>query len=153
MLLPIVAIIAVIFILVIAVYNSLVSLKVKIKEAWSQIDVQLKRRADLIPNIVETVKGYAAHEKEVFEKGTSEKLKSEKLKGMTFVVSGTFENFSRDEIKKEIEAHGGKNAGSISSKTTFVLAGENMGPEKMKKAASLKIPVISETEFLLMIAD
>jgi len=62
-LLPIVAIIAVIFILVIAVYNSLVSLKVKIKEAWSQIDVQLKRRADLIPNIVETVKGYAAHEK------------------------------------------------------------------------------------------
>ena len=70
-LLPIVAIVAVIFILVIAVYNSLVSLKVKIKEAQSQIDVQLKRRADLIPNIVETVKGYAAHEKEVFENVTA----------------------------------------------------------------------------------
>ena len=55
---------------VISVYNSLVSLKVKIKEAWSQIDVQLKRRADLIPNLVETVKGYASHEKEVFEKVT-----------------------------------------------------------------------------------
>jgi DNA ligase (NAD+) len=80
-------------------------------------------------------------------------LKSEKLKGMTFVVSGIFEKFSRDEIKKEIEAHGGKNSGSISSRTTFVLAGENMGPEKRKKAASLAVPVISESDFLRMIAD
>jgi DNA ligase (NAD+) len=80
-------------------------------------------------------------------------LKSEKLKGRIFVVSGTFEKFSRDELKKEIESHGGKNSGSISSKTSFVLAGENMGPEKAKKAASLGIPVISETEFLGMIAD
>lgn len=55
---------------VVALYNSLASLKVKIKEAWSQIDVQLKRRADLIPNLVESVKGYAAHEKEVFENVT-----------------------------------------------------------------------------------
>lgn len=80
-------------------------------------------------------------------------LKSEKLKGMTFVVSGTFEKFSRDEIKKEIEIHGGKNAESISSRTTFVLAGENMGPEKLKKANSLKIPVISESDFLRMLDD
>jgi DNA ligase (NAD+) len=80
-------------------------------------------------------------------------LKSEKLKGMTFVVSGTFEKFSRDEIKKEIESHGGKNAESISSRTTFVLAGENMGPEKLKKANSIKIPVISESDFLRMLAD
>lgn len=55
---------------VISVYNSLQSLKVKIKEAWSQIDVQLKRRVDLIPNLVETVKGYATHEQEVFENVT-----------------------------------------------------------------------------------
>jgi LemA protein len=55
---------------VVMVYNSFASLKVKIKEAWSQIDVQLKRRVDLIPNLVETVKGYAAHEKEVFENVT-----------------------------------------------------------------------------------
>ncbi len=55
---------------VVGVYNSLASLKVKISEAWSQIDVQLKRRADLIPNLVETVKGYASHEKEVFENVT-----------------------------------------------------------------------------------
>jgi DNA ligase (NAD+) len=81
------------------------------------------------------------------------KHKSGKLKGMTFVVSGTFEKFSRDEIKKEIEAHGGKNAGSISSKTTFLIAGENMGPEKRKKAASLAVPVISIDDFLRMIVD
>jgi DNA ligase (NAD+) len=86
-------------------------------------------------------------------RGEERNLKSEKLKGMTFVVSGTFEKFSRDEIKKEIEAHGGKNSGSISSKTSFVLAGENMGPEKAKKAASLAVPVISESVFLKMIAD
>lgn len=55
---------------VIGLYNRLQSLKVKIKEAWSQIDVQLKRRVDLIPNLVETVKGYASHEKEVFEQVT-----------------------------------------------------------------------------------
>jgi DNA ligase (NAD+) len=80
-------------------------------------------------------------------------LKSEKLKGMIFVVSGTFEKFSRDEIKKEIEDHGGKNSGSISSKTTYVLAGEKMGPEKLKKAKGLGVPVISERDFLGMIAD
>ena len=70
MVLPILALFAVIAVLVIGIYNSLVTLKVKIKEAWSQIDVQLKRRADLIPNIVETVRGYASHEKEVFENVT-----------------------------------------------------------------------------------
>ncbi len=53
-----------------ALYNSLVTLKVRIKEAWSQIDIQLKRRADLIPNLVESVKGYAKHEKEIFENVT-----------------------------------------------------------------------------------
>jgi DNA ligase (NAD+) len=78
-------------------------------------------------------------------------FKSDKLKGMTFVVSGTFENYSRDEIKKEIEAHNGKNAGSISSKTSYVIAGTNMGPEKLKKAQSLNIPVISESDFIRMI--
>ena len=70
---------------------------------------------------------------------------------MIFVVSGTF-NRSRDEIKEEIEANGGKSSGSISSKTSFVLAGENMGPEKAKKAASLGIPVISEADFHIMIS-
>lgn len=67
---PIFIALGVLAIFVMGLYNSLASIKVKIAEAWSQIDVQLKRRVDLIPNIVETVKGYAAHEKEVFEQVT-----------------------------------------------------------------------------------
>ncbi len=78
-------------------------------------------------------------------------LKSDKLKGMTFVITGTFDQFSRDGIKKVIEENGGKNAGSISSKTTFVLAGENMGPEKRKKAESLGVPIISIDNLLQML--
>lgn len=66
----ILGVVAVFILFVTGVYNSLVTLKVKIQEAWSQIDVQLKRRTDLIPNLIETVKGYASHEKEVFEKVT-----------------------------------------------------------------------------------
>jgi len=69
---------------------------------------------------------------------------------MTFVVSGVF-NRSRDEMKQLIEWHGGKNTGSISAKTTYVLAGDNMGPEKRKKAQQLNIPILSEEEFFTMI--
>lgn len=69
LLIPVVLLVAVAGYIVM-LYNSLATLKVKIKEAWSQIDVQLKRRIDLIPNLVETVKGYATHEKEVFENVT-----------------------------------------------------------------------------------
>lgn len=65
-----VAVIALPLFFIVGFYNALAGLKVKIKEAWSQIDVQLKRRVDLIPNLVETVKGYATHEKEVFENVT-----------------------------------------------------------------------------------
>lgn len=86
-------------------------------------------------------------------KEPSIRLKSEKLKGMIFVISGTFAAFSRDELKVAIEENGGRNSGSISSKTTFILAGEKMGPEKQKKAESLKIPMISVEEFLRMIGD
>lgn len=63
----VIAVVAVVVIFVIATYNSLVRLKVRVEEAWSDITVQLKRRTDLIPNLIETVKGYAAHEKGVFE--------------------------------------------------------------------------------------
>jgi DNA ligase (NAD+) len=76
---------------------------------------------------------------------------SDKLSGRTFVVSGVFEHFSRDEIKKAIEDHGGRNSGSISSKTDFVIAGENMGPEKRKKAEQLGVPILDEAGFLEMI--
>lgn len=73
------------------------------------------------------------------------------LTGNTIVISGTFLHHSRDEYKDIIVAHGGKNSGSISKKTTFVLAGENMGPAKRDKCTQLGIPMISEEEFLGMI--
>ncbi len=75
------------------------------------------------------------------------------LSGKSFVVSGVFTRFSREEIKQLIEANGGKNASSISAKTDYVLAGENMGPAKLKKAESLKIPILSEYDFIRMIED
>ncbi|MCR9182406.1 MAG: NAD-dependent DNA ligase LigA [Flavobacteriaceae bacterium] len=73
------------------------------------------------------------------------------LLGKTFVVSGVFTKVSRNELKKIIEDNGGKVSGSISSKTSFVVAGENMGPSKKEKAESLGVPIISEDEFLGMI--
>ena len=79
--------------------------------------------------------------------------KSEKLKGQTVVISGTFSHHSRDEYKVLIEQHGGKNSGSISSKTSFILAGENMGPAKMEKAAKLGIRLMHEEEFLKLLED
>ncbi|MBP5757968.1 MAG: NAD-dependent DNA ligase LigA, partial [Bacteroidales bacterium] len=80
-----------------------------------------------------------------------EKQVSDTLNGLSFVVSGVFANFSRDGIKQHIEQHGGKVVSSISSKTSFVLAGEKMGPEKLKKAQNLGIKIISEAEYLQML--
>ncbi len=76
---------------------------------------------------------------------------SDKLQGKSFVVSGIFTKFSRDQVKKMIEENGGKNVSSLSTKTDFLLAGDNMGPEKKKKAAKLQIPVITEDDFLKML--
>lgn len=73
------------------------------------------------------------------------------LQGKTIVISGVFARHSREEYKEMIEKNGGKNAGSISKKTSFVLAGENMGPAKLEKARSLGVPIIDENEFLNMI--
>ncbi len=78
---------------------------------------------------------------------------SEKFKGLTFVISGVFERHSRDQLKEIIEAHGGKNSGSISGKTSYVLAGDNMGPEKLKKAQSLGLKIISEADFEALLAQ
>ena len=75
---------------------------------------------------------------------------SEKLKGLSFVISGTFKNYSRDELKADIELHGGKNVSSISAKTSYLIAGENIGPSKLEKATQLKIPVISEESYRLL---
>jgi DNA ligase (NAD+) len=63
-----------------------------------------------------------------------------------------FSKFSRDDLKKAIEQNGGKNVGSISGKTSYLVAGENMGAEKLKKAEKLKVPIISEDDFITMIA-
>jgi len=79
------------------------------------------------------------------------KPQSDTLKDKSIVISGTFQHHSRDEYKQMIIQHGGKNVSSISSKTSFVLAGEKMGPEKLKKAESLGIPILNEGEFLEML--
>ena len=76
---------------------------------------------------------------------------SNKLEGLTIVISGTFEHHSRDEYKAMIEAHGGKNGSGVTSKTSLLLAGANMGPAKLEKAEKLGVKIISETEFLEMI--
>ena len=77
----------------------------------------------------------------------------DKLAGKTFVISGVFSRHSRDEYKELIEHNGGKNSGSISKKTDYVLAGENMGPAKLEKATKLGVPVIDEDTFLQMIGE
>ena len=78
---------------------------------------------------------------------------SDKLKGLTIVISGTFSKHSRDEYKAMIEQHGGKNSGSVSGKTNYILAGENMGPAKLEKAAKLGVRIIHEEEFLSMLNE
>lgn len=97
--------------------------------------------------IIERLKQYGVQ----LESAAEAALLSEKLKGKTFVVSGVFELYSRDELKKAIEDNGGKVGSSISAKTDFVIAGDNMGPAKLEKANQLKIAIISEVDFKLMV--
>ena len=73
---------------------------------------------------------------------------SEKLRGLSIIISGTFEKFSRDDLKAFIELHGGKNVASISAKTSYLIAGENIGPSKLEKAQKLKIPILTEDELI-----
>ena len=79
--------------------------------------------------------------------------RSDKLKGLTIVISGTFSKHSRGEYKAMIEQHGGKNSGSVSGKTNYILAGDNMGPAKLEKAAKLGVKFIHEEEFLSMLNE
>jgi len=87
---------------------------------------------------------FVAEEKEVT-------LQSEKLVGKTFIISGTFEKYSRDELKDIIEQNGGKILGSISAKLSYLVAGDNMGPAKLEKATKLNIPIISDEELMRML--
>ena len=79
--------------------------------------------------------------------------RTDRLQGKSIVISGVFARHSRDDYKALIERHGGKNVGSISKKTSFILAGENMGPSKLEKAEKLNIPIINEDDFLAMIEE
>ena len=143
----------------------------KVAKAFPDIDMLMSASAeqlaavnDIGPKIAEGVVEYFANE---MNRSIVERLKaaglqmsmtvensephSDCLAGKSIVISGTFSHHSRDEYKDLIERNGGKNVGSISKKTDFVLAGENMGPSKREKAASLGIPLLSEDEFLAMI--
>ena len=100
--------------------------------------------------LVQRLKGYGL-KMEIEESNDQEG--SDTLAGQTIVISGVFNHHSRDEYKALIERHGGKNAGSISAKTSFVLAGENMGPAKREKAQELGVRLVSENEFLEMINE
>ena len=82
-----------------------------------------------------------------------QEAKSDRLKDQSIVISGVFAHHSRDEYKAMIEKHGGKNVGSISNKTSFILAGENMGPSKLEKAQKLGIRIMNEEEFLQLVGE
>ena len=126
---------------------------------------QLVEADEIGEKIAASIREFFANEKNVkivnrlrekglqFELSEAENTKvSDKLAGKTFVVSGVFAKFSRDELEKAIEDNGGKNTGSISKKTTYVVAGENMGPSKLEKAQKLNVPIISEDDFIQMLA-
>jgi DNA ligase (NAD+) len=87
-----------------------------------------------------------------FELAAEEKAVSQKLAGLSFVVSGTFEHYSRDSIKDTIEANGGQVKGSVSAKTSYLLAGADAGPSKIDKATQHKVKVITEAEFIALLA-
>lgn len=121
---------------------------------------------DIGPRIAESIQEYFADERNLEiiirlrEAGVQmsmphdeDMVRSDALAGKTIVISGTFSRHSRDEYKDLIERHGGKNSGSISKKTDYVFAGENMGPAKLEKAQKLGIPIIGEMEFLAMIGE
>lgn len=143
----------------------------KIARAVGNIDTlmamtaeQLTQIEDVGPRIAASIVGYFAHEsnRDIVERlrragvqlavEESDQPKSDKLTGKSIVISGTFSQHSRDEYKAMIESNGGKNVGSISKKTDFVLAGENMGPAKLEKASKLGIQIINEEQFLEMIS-
>ena len=99
--------------------------------------------------IVERLRGYGLQ----FELAAVDTQFSTQLEGQSIVISGVFQHHSRDEYKQLIEQHGGKNVGSISGKTSFILAGDNMGPSKLDKARKLGIRIVTEDEFLDMIPE
>ncbi len=145
----------------------------KVAKAFPDIDTlmnatceQLAATKDIGPRTAENVVEYFANpiNRDIIERlrnaglqmsmpAESTEGRTDLLEGKSFVISGTFSRHSRDEYKELIERNGGKNVGSISKKTDYVLAGENMGPSKREKAQTLGIPVIDENQFLSMIGE
>ena len=138
------------------VYNTIDSLQ------WATAE-QLCAIEDVGPQIAENIVKYFEDIRNLeildrlrkaglqMEGEAAEEPASDKLAGLSIVISGTFAHHSRDEYKAMIEANGGKNVGSVSKKTSFILAGENMGPEKRKKAEDLGIRLMTEEEFLELV--
>lgn len=145
----------------------------KVAKAFRSIDALAAANLDALIHvdeiglkIAQSIISYFADEKnrELVERLRSVGLKLEAdeedlsghtdiLQGKSIVISGVFSRHSRDEYKELIEKHSGKNVGSISKKTSFILAGDNMGPSKLEKARSLGIAIIDENEFLSMIGE
>lgn len=125
-------------------------------EALTEID-------DIGPRIAESIVDFFSHQsnRDIVERlrqaglqmasESTQSAGSDRLAGKSIVISGTFTHNSRDRYKEIIEENGGKNVGSISKKTDFILAGDNMGPAKLEKARKLSIPILSEDEFLAML--
>lgn len=134
------------------IINASIEELTEIEEVGEKIAVSIKdffadeRNIDIINKLKE-----AGLQFEQEKKTSQDDSSSDILSGKSIVVSGVFSTMSRDEIKQLIEDLGGKNVSSISSKTSFVLAGDKMGPEKRKKAETLGIEIKSEAEFLEMI--
>jgi DNA ligase (NAD+) len=103
-----------------------------------------KQNIELIFNLKKIGLQFEAFKTETF---------STKLTGMNFVVSGVFKAFAREELKHLIEENGGKNVSAISAKTTYLVAGENMGPSKLDKATKLGVTIISEDEFIQLLSS
>ena len=145
----------------------------KVAKAFPHIDLLMSATSedlsavkDIGPRIAESIVEYFANpiNKEIVNRlkaaglqmsapEESSEGRTDKLGGKSFVISGTFSRHSRDEYKELIERNGGKNVSSISKKTDYVFAGENMGPSKLEKATALGIPIIDEQQFLSMIGE
>lgn len=138
-------------------YKNIDAMAVATKEELIAVDEIGERIAESVVDFFNNEKNQIAIER-LKEKGVQFSLSAEKLenqtdilKGKTLVVSGVFETVSRDELKKLIEDNGGKVGSSISSKTSYLVAGDKMGPSKRTKAEKLNVPIITEQEFLALV--
>ncbi|MCX6338734.1 MAG: LemA family protein [Candidatus Aureabacteria bacterium] len=128
----ILAVVAVIVLYVVVAYNRLVRLRNRIENAWSQIDVQLKRRYDLIPNLIETVKGYAAHEREVFQKVTEARTKA--INASTVGEQGQAENMLTGALKSLFAV--AENYPELKANQNFLMLQEELAGTESKIAYS-----------------